>query len=257
MASKAAPRFFERDDPAEPGEGPGFSRPEDKDFPVRPPLARSLATDASDPSLSAVPDDAAVALSMPGSSTHHAGTDVPVVRRDDGSRLGGRVLVLNASFEPINVCTMRRAIVLILKEKAEVIDEHQNEVRAERMSMTRPSVIRLRTYVRIPYQSFRRKITRRAVFARDGWECQYCGKRGSLTVDHVVPRSKGGDTSWENVVACCASCNRRKGDRSVSQAGMKLRTHPRTPHATIFIHVASPTIPTQWLPYVPATATAT
>jgi 5-methylcytosine-specific restriction endonuclease McrA len=113
-------------------------------------------------------------------------------------------------------------------------------------------VIRLRTYVRIPYQSFRRKITRRAVFARDGWECQYCGGRGSLTMDHVIPRSKGGDTSWENVVACCAQCNRRKGDRSVSQSGMKLRTHPRAPHATIFIHVASPTIPAQWLPYVPA-----
>ena len=71
-------------------------------------------------------------------------------------------------------------------------------------------------------------------------------------MDHVIPRSKGGDTSWENVVACCATCNRRKGDRSVSQSGMKLRTRPMPPHATIFIHVASPTIPAQWLPYVPA-----
>ncbi|MGH2905509.1 MAG: HNH endonuclease [Solirubrobacterales bacterium] len=165
--------------------------------------------------------------------------------------LGGRVLVLNASFEPINVCTVRRAIVLILKEKAEVIDEHELELHAEKLSMTRPSVIRLRTYVRIPYKSFRRKITRRAVFARDGWECQYCGKRGSLTMDHVIPRSKGGDTSWENVVACCAGCNRRKGDRSVSQSGMQLRTHPRAPHATIFIHVASPTIPVAWRQWVP------
>jgi 5-methylcytosine-specific restriction endonuclease McrA len=172
----------------------------------------------------------------------------------DGSPLSGRVLVLNASFEPINVCTVRRAIVLILKSKAEVIDEHEIQVHAERMSMTRPSVIRLRTYVHIPYQSFRRKITRRAVFARDGWECQYCGRRGSLTMDHVIPRSKGGDTSWENVVACCATCNRRKGDRSVAQSGMKLSARPMAPHPTIFIHVASPSIPTQWLPYVPASA---
>ncbi len=171
----------------------------------------------------------------------------------EGGALRGRVLVLNASFEPINVCTVRRAIVLILKEKAEVLDEHDIELHSERSSITRPAVIRLRTYVRIPYQSFRRKITRRAVFARDGWECQYCGRKGSLTMDHVVPRSKGGDTSWENVVACCATCNRRKGDRSVSQSGMKLRTRPLPPHPTIFIHVASPTIPAQWLPYVPAT----
>lgn len=184
-------------------------------------------------------------------------SDAPSLHVDrNGNALGGRVLVLNASFEPINVCTVRRAIVLILKQKAEVLDEHDIELHSEKSSITRPAVIRLRAYVHIPYKSFRRKITRRAVFARDAWECQYCGRKGSLTMDHVVPRSKGGDTTWENVVTCCASCNRRKGDRSVSQAGMKLRTRPRAPHATIFIHVASPTIPTQWLPYVPATPMA-
>lgn len=169
--------------------------------------------------------------------------------------LRGRVLVLNASYEPINVCTVRRAIVLVLKQKAEVLDSLEAELRSERSSMTRPSVIRLRSYVHIPHQSFRRKITRRAVFARDGWECQYCGRNGSLTMDHVVPRSKGGETSWENVVACCATCNRRKGDRSVTQSGMKLRCLPSVPHSTIFIHVASPKIPAQWLPYVPARPT--
>lgn len=233
MASKAAPRLSS--DCSEPGDVPGLTRSELMDSPAAGSLAPQTAAGARFSSLSG-----------PSPSLH--------VKRD-GSALSGRVLVLNASFEPINVCTVRRAIVLILKEKAEVIDEHELEVHAERLSMTRPSVIRLRTYVRIPYQSFRRKITRRAVFARDGWECQYCGRRGSLTMDHVIPRSKGGDTSWENVVACCAGCNRRKGDRSVSQCGMKLRTRPRAPHATIFIHVASPTIPAQWLPYVPATPT--
>jgi 5-methylcytosine-specific restriction endonuclease McrA len=214
MANTAAPKL--RDDPAGPDDGAGPERPENNRFPA----------------LSEVAPNSAVST-----STH----DV----------LSGRVLVLNASFEPINVCTVKRAIVLILKAKAEVIDEQDLEVHAEKLSMTRPSVIRLVTYVRIPFQSFRRKITRRAVFARDGWECQYCGRRGSLTMDHVVPRSKGGDTSWENVVACCAGCNRRKGDRSVSQAGMRLKTQPSTPHETIFIHVASPTIPVSWRPYVP------
>lgn len=220
-------------DRSEPGEDAGFTRPEISNGT---PAVGSLA-----------PQTAAGARFS--ESTHRPSLHV----RRDTNALGGRVLVLNASYEPINVCTVRRAIVLILKSKAEVLDEHDIELHSEKSSITRPSVIRLRAYVRIPYQSLQRRITRRAVFARDGWECQYCGRRGSLTMDHVVPRSKGGDTSWENVVACCATCNRRKGDRSVSQSGMKLRTRPLPPHSTIFIHVAQPTIPAQWLPYVPAT----
>ena len=161
------------------------------------------------------------------------------------------MLVLNATYEPINVCTVRRAIVLILKAKAEVIDEHELELHAEKLSMTRPSVIRLTAYVRIPYKSFRRKITRRAVFARDGWECQYCGARTSLTVDHVIPRSKGGGSGWDNIVASCAPCNRRKGDRLPHQVGMHPRSKPRTPSAHVFIQLASPTIPATWRQYLP------
>jgi len=107
----------------------------------------------------------------------------------------------------------------------------------------RPVVIRLMSYVKVPRDAHRRKITRRAVFARDGWACQYCGSRSNLTVDHVIPRSKGGNSSWENIVASCAPCNRRKGDRLPRQAGMHPRRAPRTPRAEIFIHVASPTIP--------------
>ena len=99
----------------------------------------------------------------------------------------------------------------------------------------------------MPRDAHRRKITRRAVFARDSWTCQYCGSRSNLTVDHVIPRSKGGSSSWENIVASCAPCNRRKGDRLPRQAGMHPRRAPRTPRAEIFIHVASPTIPAAWL----------
>src|SRR5437773_6740283 len=123
-----------------------------------------------------------------------------------------------------------------------------------RMTMTRPAVIRLRQYVRLPRDVHRRKITRRAVFARDGWACQYCGSRSNLTVDHVVPRSKGGISTWDNIVASCAPCNRRKGDYLLRQVGMSLRRRPRKPKPHIFIHVASPTIPAAWQAYLPDAA---
>jgi 5-methylcytosine-specific restriction endonuclease McrA len=165
----------------------------------------------------------------------------------------GRVLVLNASYEPINVCTVRRAAVLLLKERAEVLEAAGAELHAEHLTMPRPAVIRLRMYVRVPRDAHSRKITRRAVFARDRWTCQYCGEaRTSLTVDHVIPRSKGGLSSWDNIVACCAPCNRRKGDRLPLQAGMKPLAKPRVPGPTIFVQVATPRIPAVWEPYLAA-----
>jgi 5-methylcytosine-specific restriction endonuclease McrA len=166
----------------------------------------------------------------------------------------GRVLVLNATYEPINVCTVRRATVLLLKDKAQVVEHASWELRSERMSIARPVVIRLVTYVNVPRDTHRRKITRRAVFARDRWTCQYCGSRSNLTVDHVVPRSKGGMSSWDNIVASCAPCNRRKGDALPNHAGMSLRRKPRSPSPAIFIHVASPTIPSAWRQYLPEAA---
>lgn len=162
-----------------------------------------------------------------------------------------RVLVLNASYEPINVCTVRRAAVLILKDRAEILERADRSLHAERFTLPRPAVIRLRTYIKIPRDAHSRKITRRAVFARDRWACQYCGTdRGGLTVDHVIPRSKGGGSSWENIVACCAPCNRRKGDRLPAQADMHPRAVPRAPSPTIFVHVAVPRIPEAWEQYL-------
>ncbi|TML28891.1 MAG: HNH endonuclease [Actinobacteria bacterium] len=163
---------------------------------------------------------------------------------------GGRVLVLNATFEPINVCTVRRAAVLLLKDKAEIVEHASWELRSESLTLPRPVVIRLVTYVRVPRDTHRRKITRRAVFARDRWTCQYCGSRSNLTVDHVVPRSKGGASSWDNIVTSCAPCNRRKGDALPRHAGMAPRRAPRTPNPQVFIHVASPTIPVAWRAYL-------
>ncbi len=145
------------------------------------------------------------------------------------------MLVLNATYEPINVCTVRRAVVLLLKEKAELVERSTWDLHAESVTFARPVVIRLVSYVKVPRDTHKRKITRRAVFARDGWMCQYCGSRSNLTVDHVIPRSKGGGSSWENIVAACAPCNRRKGDHMPTAIGMVPRNAPRTPHPAIFI----------------------
>lgn len=166
-------------------------------------------------------------------------------------RDAGRVLVLNATYEPINVCSVRRAAVLLLKDKAELLEHAAWELRSEHTAIPRPVVIRLVSYVKVPRDTHHRKITRRAVFARDGWACQYCGSRSNLTVDHVIPRSKGGGSSWENIVASCAPCNRRKGDRLPAQVGMHPRRSPAAPSPNVFIHVASPTIPAAWRQWLP------
>ena len=161
------------------------------------------------------------------------------------------MLVLNASYEPINVCTIRRATVLVLKDRAEILEQGEWALHSESLTLPQPVVIRLVTYIKVPRDAHRRKITRRAIFARDRWACQYCGsERSSLTVDHVVPRSKGGLSTWENIVTCCAPCNRRKGDRLPKHADMHPRVVPKPPPATIFVHVATPRVPDQWQRYL-------
>ena len=161
------------------------------------------------------------------------------------------MLVLNASYEPINVCTVRRAAVLVLKQRAEILEKAEWALHAESLTLPRPVVIRLITYVRIPRDAHSRKITRRAIFARDQWTCQYCGNgHANLTVDHVIPRSKGGSSAWDNIVTCCAPCNRRKGDRLPKVAGMHPMKEPRAPSPHIFVHVASSAIHPAWEQYL-------
>jgi len=165
---------------------------------------------------------------------------------------GGRVLVLNASYEPINVCTMRRATVLVLKSRAEVLEKGEGTLHSERLELARPCVIRLVRYVRIPRDVHRRKITRKAVLARDAYTCQYCGREAAgLTVDHVIPRSRGGQSAWENIVAACAPCNRKKGDRLPREARMHPVTRPKPPGPTVFIRIAAPLVPLAWEAYLP------
>ena len=177
-------------------------------------------------------------------------SSAPVTEHRPRGRDAGRVLVLNATYEPINVCTVRRAAILLLKSKAELLEHATWELRSEHTAMPRPVVIRLVSYVKVPRDTHKRKITRRAVFARDGWQCQYCGARTSLTVDHVIPRSKGGTSGWDNIVASCAPCNRRKGDRLPHQVDMHPRNKPRIPSPHIFIQLSSPTIPATWKQYL-------
>ena len=142
--------------------------------------------------------------------------------------------------------------MLVFKGKAEVIEELDQPLRSATGAFPWPHVIRLVHYVRVP-RALQRKISRRALFARDGWRCMYCGtSSGRLTLDHVVPRSRGGDSVWENVVTSCAPCNMRKGDRLPHEIEMPLRKPPRAPAPVLFIHLATPKIPNGWQPYLRA-----
>jgi 5-methylcytosine-specific restriction endonuclease McrA len=159
-----------------------------------------------------------------------------------------KVLVLNASYEPLNICSWRRAVVLILKGKAESI-EHNGKVLYTNFPL--PTVIRLRSYVKIPYKEI--SLSRRNVLHRDNYTCQYCGdRRHDLTIDHIVPRSRGGIDTWENVVAACLKCNVKKGDRTPREAGLVLMTTPRRPpsHVTFEISKHSLSGNTYWNKYL-------
>jgi len=139
------------------------------------------------------------------------------------------VLVLNASYEPIKSCGARRALVLVLKGIARTEEEHGLTLHAQRSRIAMPSVIRLLEYRRIPHQT--RALSRKNILLRDRNACQYCGEvlpAGELTLDHVVPRSRGGNSTWENLVACCHGCNRRKGNRMLGEIDdMVLLREPR------------------------------
>jgi 5-methylcytosine-specific restriction endonuclease McrA len=150
--------------------------------------------------------------------------------------LGQRVLVLNASYEPLQIISTRRAVVLLLQQKAELVEAAQHAIRSLTRSFIVPLVIRLTRYIRIP-RRLRLPCSRRGVIARDRDVCQYCGTqpgRSHLTVDHVLPRSRGGATSWENVVTACRDCNHRKGGRTPEEANMVLLSVPRQPQFVAF-----------------------
>jgi 5-methylcytosine-specific restriction endonuclease McrA len=151
--------------------------------------------------------------------------------------MDGQVLVLNSDYQPLNVCNIRRAIGLVHLGKADVLHEDGRCVHTARETFVTPSVVRLRHHVTRPAPELR--LSRRSIFARDGYTCQYCGATGvDLTVDHVAPKRLGGRSTWENLVCSCKRCNTRKGDKTLQQAGMRLRRQPRKPKYIPFISLA-------------------
>lgn len=144
--------------------------------------------------------------------------------------MNGAVLVLNQNYEPLNICNVRRAILLVFDGKAEILEANGARLHSATREFPAPSVIRMVYLIRRPHP--RVKLTRKEVFIRDGFTCQYCGRQcHDLTIDHVVPRSRGGPHTWENLVSACKPCNHRKGGKLLADSRMKLRTEPREPRA--------------------------
>jgi 5-methylcytosine-specific restriction endonuclease McrA len=146
-----------------------------------------------------------------------------------------KVLVLNASYEPLNITGWRRAVILMLKGKAEQV-EHNGKYLYRDFPL--PTVIRLRQYIAVPYREV--PLTRRNILNRDNHACQYCGHKGDeLTLDHIIPRSRGGGDSWENLITACMRCNVKKGSRTPKEANLQLRTQPRKPYSSLHYEAVS------------------
>lgn len=180
----------------------------------------------------------------------------PVAKVDGGDAAGQplapiasrRALVLNVTFEPISVVGARRAVVLVLGGTAVSVVDSDEAIRSEHICVSVPSVIRLTRMVHVPYRR-RAPLSTRAVLARDDHTCQYCGARAD-SVDHVQPRSRGGEHTWENVVACCRACNARKGDRMLGDLRMRLQRRPTAPPAMSIVALSGRRVPEPWLDYL-------
>jgi 5-methylcytosine-specific restriction endonuclease McrA len=160
--------------------------------------------------------------------------------------VGQTILLLNASYEPLKVLTLARAVKLLMRDRVEPVGEDRITVSGAAATLAVPQVLRLKIYARVPHRRTP-AWTRRGVFQRDGYTCAYCGKRfgvRDLTVDHVVPISQGGRSTWGNTVTACARCNQRKADRTPHQAGMKMLIEPKTPRTSYLI--VSGDVPAAW-----------
>ena len=159
------------------------------------------------------------------------------------------VLVLNQDYQPLSICSVQRSVKLLFLEKAELLhDDPEKCIRTIDDEFSYPSVIRLRRYIKLPYQ--RIVLSRRNIMKRDNSTCQYCGSRSDLTLDHVMPRSRNGRDNWENLVTACNSCNVKKGNRTPDEAGMPLQVEPYRPiHITFFQNLMS-TVQDDWKPYL-------
>lgn len=164
--------------------------------------------------------------------------------------VSAKVLVLNQSYEPISVCSAKKALLLMFLSKAELIEQRpMASVRTVRQHYPFPSVIRLCAYLRIPFKKI--ELSRKNILRRDGHRCQYCGTTSPpLTVDHIIPRSRGGGDQWENLVCACIHCNNKKGNRTPEEANMRLATVPRRPHHVQFLKHYVGKVDDTWRPYL-------
>jgi 5-methylcytosine-specific restriction endonuclease McrA len=163
------------------------------------------------------------------------------------------VLLLNITYEPLRIINWKKAITLLLLCKVAVLEEYSREIRSVSFTIRLPSVVRLLRMVKRPKSPV--KFSRQNIYARDKYKCQYCGQRFSseeLTYDHVIPRSRGGKTEWENIVTCCVDCNRRKGGRTPAEAGMKLIRKPVKPTwvPALRITIGFREVPQSWRDYL-------
>jgi 5-methylcytosine-specific restriction endonuclease McrA len=175
------------------------------------------------------------------------------VARTAGSA-GGTSLVLNATYEPLCVVSQRRAVVLVLSAKAVVVEPGDGEYRSTTTAVCVPAVVRLARFVRVPYRPAV-PLTRKGVLARDGHRCVYCSAPAT-SLDHVVPRSRGGEHVWENVVAACGRCNHVKGDRTVSDLGWRLGAKPHAPSGAAWRILGSRRMDPRWSAYLPDSSDA-
>lgn len=160
-----------------------------------------------------------------------------------------KVLVLNQDYQPISVCTVQRGFLLVFLNKAELLTKVAHQpLRTVTAEFPMPSVIKLHNYVKIPYKGV--VLTRQNIFKRDGFECKYCGKEEDLTIDHVIPRSKNGKSTWKNLVTACKTCNSLKGDFTPEEAGLRLRTQPFKPSYVLFLRDFSGYKYEEWFPFL-------
>jgi 5-methylcytosine-specific restriction endonuclease McrA len=164
--------------------------------------------------------------------------------------LSRNVLVLNQNYEPLSVCSVKRAIVMVFLDRAEIIETLDGQrVRSVSTSVAVPSVVRLDSFIKVPHK--RIMLSRKNIIKRDGGICQYCGHKAlPMTVDHVIPKNQGGKDTWENLVAACADCNNKKGQRTPEQAGMALLRKPKRPNHITFIRQFIGVKDTNWKRYL-------
>ncbi len=165
-----------------------------------------------------------------------------------GSSSVPQSLVLNATYEPLGVVTDRRALILVLNQRAVVVEESDTVLHYAGGQVTLPTVIRLTKFVRIPYRHAV-PLSRRAIFARDGGRCAYCSA-AATSIDHVIPRSRGGGHNWENVVSACNKCNHQKADRTLKEIGWRLRSLPREPVGAAWRILGTGRTDERWLTYL-------